>query len=304
MHEDKFILSEFKKAIRAIADSDLVDFDSKFPHRFDFQIQKLEDVFSETNRRIPPNRWSYYRIVLLKKGSADFNTGVYSFKAVKNSVVVIPPRIVSSSRNWSLDLEGYVLLFNLDFFLQNSLPYKLLEDKKILSPFIHPQIQLSEDQAGQVEKILKIILNEKDGKRVHKDELIAIKIIELIIISERFFSQKQNFEENLPSIDITKKFIELVEANFLHERSVAFYASRLNVHPNYLNAVIKKTTGVTAKESIQNRLLLETKFLLHSTKLTIKEIANQVGFSDPNYFTVFFKRCENVSPANYRSSNV
>lgn len=304
MIDDKLLLSEFKKAIRLIADSDLVDLDDKFPHKFDFQIQKLEDVFSDTDRRIPPNRWSYYRIALLKNGSADFTTGVHKFKAAKNSLVVVPSRLVSSSRNWSLDLEGYVLLFNLDFFLQNHFPYKLLEDKRILSPFIHPQIELSDDQAAHVAEILEEIVQEKQGKSLHKNEFIAVKIIELLIVSERLFSETQHFDDNLPSLDITKKFIELVEANFLHERSVAFYASKLNLHPNYLNAVIKKTTGISAKESIQNRLLLETKFLLHSTKLTIKEIANEVGFSDPNYFTVFFKRCENISPANYRSSNV
>ena len=304
MVDDKLLLSEFKKAIRLIADSDLVDLDDKFPHKFDFQIQKLQDVFSDTDRRIPPNRWSYYRIALLKKGSADFTTGVYKFQAAKNSLVVVPSRIVSSSRNWSLDLEGYVLLFNLDFFLQNHFPYKLLEDKRILSPFIFPQIELSDDQASHVAEIFEEIVQEKQGKSLHKNEFIAVKIIELLIVSERLFSETQHFEDNLPSLDITKKFIELVEANFLHERSVTFYASQLNVHPNYLNAVVKKTTGISAKESIQNRLLLETKFLLHSTKLTIKEIANEVGFSDPNYFTVFFKRCENISPANYRSSNV
>src|SRR5215204_424035 len=304
MLDDTFILSEFKKAIRAVADCDLVDFDNQFTHKFEFQIQKLEDVFRNTDRRIPPNRWSYYRIAFVKKGSADFTTGVYKFTAVKDSLVVVPSRVVSSSRNWSLDIEGYILLFNIDFFLQNNFPYKLLEGKKILSPSIHPQIQLSEEQGSQVAEIFQTILKEKHGKKLHKNELIAVKIIELLIMSERFFSQTQPFDENLPSIDITKKFIDLIEAHFLHERSVAFYASELNVHPNYLNAVIKKTTGITAKESIQNRLLLETKFLLHSTKLTIKEIANQVGFSDPNYFTVFFKRSENVSPANYRASNV
>ncbi|MEP6584790.1 MAG: helix-turn-helix domain-containing protein, partial [Ginsengibacter sp.] len=60
--------------------------------------------------------------------------------------------------------------------------------------------------------------------------------------------------------------------------------------------------GITAKESIQNRLLLETKYLLHSTGLSIKEISNQVGFNDPNYFTSFFTRLEKVSPGHYRSS--
>jgi AraC-like DNA-binding protein len=84
--------------------------------------------------------------------------------------------------------------------------------------------------------------------------------------------------------------------------AVKFYADQLAVHPNYLNSLIKKHTGLTAKEAIQNRLLLETKYLLHSTNLTIKEISSYLGFNDPNYFTVFFKRFENISPANYRSS--
>jgi AraC-like DNA-binding protein len=76
----------------------------------------------------------------------------------------------------------------------------------------------------------------------------------------------------------------------------------MNMHPNYLNSLVKKHTGLTAKESIQNRLLLETKYLLHSTDLSIKEIANKVGFHDPNYFTSFFTSHEKLSPGNYRSS--
>ena len=68
------------------------------------------------------------------------------------------------------------------------------------------------------------------------------------------------------------------------------------MHPNHLNALIKKHTGLSAKESIQNKILLETKYLLHSTKLPIKQISVQMGFNDPNYFTTFFKRSENLSP--------
>jgi AraC family transcriptional activator of pobA len=74
------------------------------------------------------------------------------------------------------------------------------------------------------------------------------------------------------------------------------------MHPNHLNALIKKHTGLSAKESIRNRILLEIKHLLHSTRLSIKQISDQMGFKDPNYFNTFFKRAENQSPGNYRSS--
>jgi len=304
MPDDNVILSEIKKAIRKFANADVVDLDDHFNHKFEFQVFRFEDLLRNTNRSIPPNKWSYYRIGLVKKGSGEFITGIHKFKATKNTLVVIPARIITSSRNWSLDLEGYVILFNIDFFLQNNFPLKYIESKKILSSSIQPYIHLTNEQAKEVTDIFEALLRENQDNNNYKDELIALKIIELLILSERLFEEELHLETNLPVVDIIKRFIDLLEANFAKERSVSFYASQLNVHPNYLNSQIKKHTGMTAKDSIQNRLLLETKYLLHSTNLSIKEISNQVGFNDPNYFAVFFRRFENISPGSYRSSFV
>jgi AraC family transcriptional activator of pobA len=302
MTDDNLILSEIKKAIRKFANEDVVDLDDHFNHKFEFQVFRFEDLLRNTSRNIPPNKWSYYRIGFVKKGSGEFITGIHKYKATKNTLVVIPARVITSSRNWSLDLEGYVIFFNMDFFLQNNFPHQYIESKKILSSSVQPYIHVTDEQAKEVEDIFETILKEQQGNDNHKEELIALKIIELLILSERLFEEELHLETNLPAVDIIKRFIDLLEANFAKERSVGFYAAQLNVHPNYLNSLIKKHTGLTAKESIQNRLLLETKYLLHSTSLSIKEISNQVGFNDPNYFAVFFRRLENMSPGNYRSS--
>ena len=304
MSEDNLILSEIKKAIRKFANEDVVDLDDHFNHKFEFQVFRFEDLLKNTSRTIPPNRWSYYRIGLIKQGSGEFITGIYKYLATKNTLVVIPSRILTSSKNWSLDTEGYIILFNMDFFLQNNIPLKYVENKKILSSSIQPYIHLTDEQAKEVGDIFEAILKENLDNNSYKDELIALKIIELLILSERLFEEELQLEANLPVADIIKRFIDLLETNYAKERSVGFYAAQLNVHPNHLNALIKKHTGLTAKESIQNRLLLETKYLLHSTALSIKEIASQMGFHDPNYFAVFFRRLENTSPGNYRSSFV
>lgn len=304
MPDDNLILSEIKKAIRKFANADIVDMDEYFNHKFEFQVFRFEDILTDTNRSIPPNKWSYYRIGLIKQGSGEFITGIYKFKALKNTLVVIPARILTSSRNWSWDMKGYFVLFNMDFFLQSNIPYQYIESKKILNSSVQPYIHLNDEQTKEVEDIFETILKEKQGNDNHRDELIALKIIELLILSERLFEEKMHLEANLPNVDIIRRFSDLLETNFTKERSVSFYASQLNVHPNHLNLLIKKHTGLTAKESIQSRLLLETKYLLHSTRLSIKEISSQVGFNDPNYFTVFFRRFEKMSPGNYRSSFV
>jgi AraC-like DNA-binding protein len=302
--EDEFLLREFHKAIQANANQHIVELDSKFVHKFDFQIQRIEDIFANTNRAVPPNRWSYYRVGLFNNGGADFLTGIYKFKAKKNTLIVMPTRVITSSQNWSLDAKGYIVLFNLNFFLQNNFPHQYIENKKILHPSIKPYIHLTDLQAEEMTEIFEDIIKEKRSGNKFKDELIALKSIELLINCERLFEKEQDLESHLPAGEVIKRFIHLLDTYHSKEHGVTFYADQLSIHPNYLNSLVKKHTGMSTKEIIQNRLLLETKYLLHSTTLSIKEISNQAGFSDPNYFATFFKRLEKISPANYRTSYI
>ena len=172
----------------------------------------------------------------------------------------------------------------------------------MLTPFVKPYLYLTDEQADEVSRIFENILAEKKQQEMESNELIAVKIAELLILGERLFEQDQNLEANQPIMESIQRFIDMLDQYFSKEHSVKFYAEQLAMHPNHLNALIKKHTGLSAKESIQNRILLEIKHLLHSTKLSIKQISDQMGFKDPNYFTTFFKRAENLSPGNYRSS--
>jgi len=302
MSEDQIRISAFKKALRQYTSDGVVDLDKNYNYKFDFQIHRYEDVLRNSRMAAPPHRWSYYRICFLRQGEGDVVTGIYKFKARKNTFFVIPSRMIVSSGNWTPDSEGFVLLFNPDFFLQNNISHQMLANKNWLSGSVRPDIYLPDDQAEEVGRILETILQEKELRNKANTEFIAVKILELLILGERLSVQMQTGSANLPVSDIIKQFVDLLDIHFSKEHSVKFYADQLAMHPNHLNALVKKHTGMSAKESIQNRILLEIKYLLHSTKLPIKEIANQMGFSDPNYFTTFFKRFESRSPVSYRTA--
>jgi len=304
MPDDQFRISEFKKVLRQNAGEGVVDLDKNYLHKFNVQIHRFEDVLRNSKRSEPPNRWSYHRIGIITAGEGELKTGIFNFKAKKNTLVVVPSRVISSSKNWAHETKGFILLFNMNFFLENNFSHQLIGNKKILTTSIQPYIHLTEDDAQEVTRIFENILFEKKQQEVVNNELIAIKIIELLILCERLFEQVQDLAVNQPSIDIIMRFIELLDQHFSKEHSVKFYAEKLSMHPNHLNALIKKHTGLSAKESIQNRILLEIKYLLHSTNLSVKQISDQMGFHDPNYFTTFFKRSENLSPLHYRSSFV
>jgi AraC-like DNA-binding protein len=302
MPDDQHRISEFKKVLRRNAGEGVIDLDKNYLYKFNVQIHRLEDVLRNSRRNEPPNRWSYHRIGLVSEGGGNLKTGIFSFKAKKNTLVVVPSRVISSSSNWAHDTRGYVLLFNTDFFVENNFSHQIIGNKRMLTPAVQPYVHLTDEQAGEVYRIFESILAEKKQQEKVNNEMVAIKIAELLILGERLFEQEQHLEANQPLIESIKRFVDMLDQYFTSEHSVKFYAEQLAMHPNHLNALIKKHTGLSAKESIQNRILLEIKHLLHSTKLSIKQISDQMGFRDPNYFTTFFKRAEKLSPGHYRSS--
>lgn len=103
-----------------------------------------------------------------------------------------------------------------------------------------------------------------------------------------------------PCSGLVDSFNELIQKNVKTKRSVQFYADALHMHPNHLNFLTKKYTGMTAKHTIIDHIFLEAKHMLGSTSLTVKEIAYELGFSSPDCFSSFFKKMANLPPSKYR----
>ena len=80
---------------------------------------------------------------------------------------------------------------------------------------------------------------------------------------------------------------------------VSQYAEALHITPDYLNASLKSLTGTGAKEHIQNRILIAAKRLLKFSDLNTKEIAYELGFSEPANFSIFFKKHTGISPSKF-----
>jgi AraC family transcriptional activator of pobA len=74
----------------------------------------------------------------------------------------------------------------------------------------------------------------------------------------------------------------------------------LNLTPGYLNDLVKQQSGKTAISHIHNRLVVEAKRRLLHTELSVKQIADALGFEDAAYFNRFFKRLTDATPMAYR----
>lgn len=102
------------------------------------------------------------------------------------------------------------------------------------------------------------------------------------------------------SIDIYNRFVSLVAEHYRTAHDVAFYADRLCITTRYLSGVTDKVVGKSPKQIIADYLLSEAKTYLGTTRLTIQEIADRLGFSSQVLFCKFFKSQEKTSPSDYR----
>jgi AraC-like DNA-binding protein len=105
-----------------------------------------------------------------------------------------------------------------------------------------------------------------------------------------------------PRKRLAEKFLNLVFIHYRERRQVGFYSEKLNISPKYLSQIIKASTGKSANEWIDEHVMLEAKALLKSTNMTIQQISDGLNFTSQSFFGKYFKRCEGISPKEYRDS--
>jgi AraC family transcriptional activator of pobA len=103
---------------------------------------------------------------------------------------------------------------------------------------------------------------------------------------------------------LVQRFRKQLERRYSAHWAVRDYAAALSVTPDHLSRRCRAATGLSALDLVHERLMLEARRLLAYTSVPVSEIAHQLGFDDPAYFSrLFAKRC-GQSPSGYRKSIV
>ncbi|WEA01806.1 helix-turn-helix domain-containing protein [Mucilaginibacter sp. SJ] len=216
-------------------------------------------------------------------------------------VCIIPPG--TPVRDAINGLDGLLIHFNDQLFADSSVARTCLNHRRSLKKCSVATFLLSALDSFRVQQIVGAIADELTCNHPERNDMIAIKILELLILCESMNSETADEEETLETHPVIEQFNNLLERNYTRERSVRYYADTLGIHPNHLNYLVKKHTRLNAKESINNRVVQRSKQLLAQSGLIIKEIAYQLGFEDPNNFSTFFQKYAGISPVAFRSAS-
>lgn len=102
------------------------------------------------------------------------------------------------------------------------------------------------------------------------------------------------------AVQLVARYSSLLERNFRSGMGVADFAGALGVTPTHLTRCCKLTCGKPASNLLHDRLIFEARSLLSETKIPVGEIAAQLGFASPAYFTRAFQHKTGKSPSAFR----
>ena len=111
-------------------------------------------------------------------------------------------------------------------------------------------------------------------------------------------------EENRRALrdTLVQRYRALVELHLRRHQPLGFYAEQLKVTPDHLSRSCRAATGLSALDLLHERMLLDARRLLAYTAAPVVEVARDLGFEDPSYFSRFFARRTGHSPQDYRAA--
>lgn len=252
-------------------------------------------------RQTPRHALTYYDITLVQVGSGQFALDDVDFPVEPNQLYFTAPAQV---REWIVteSPRGLVLIFEEEFlcsFFSDPMFVKNLSFfRNKLAP---PQLKLSPEQGQNFTNLLLQIEQEiESSKETHL--LRALLYQALAWLNKVYRSAYQLTEK--PQNPRVANFFHLVENHYCTKHATSFYAEELCITAGYLNELVKSETGISAKQYLIDRLIIEARRLLQYSEAPVTEIAWQLGFGDSSYFVRLFRNETGVSPLAFRKSKL
>ncbi|MBQ6963328.1 MAG: helix-turn-helix transcriptional regulator [Paludibacteraceae bacterium] len=225
------------------------------------------------------------RLVRVTSGSAEFRINLLPFKHQAGDILIIPENNCFEVVSVSDDYDAQAVAFR-------DLPSSFLRCTLL---------RLSGEDFERIGDYLQLIwdvLHSATGS-VHVVRHLMMALMEDLRLTENVLDSGTTAHKSRGE-QLMQDFLELVAAHGTTERSISFYAEKTFLTPNHLSAIVKRQSGQTVMQWVNQRTLLEAKILLANTDSSIGEIASRLGFDEETSFCRFFKRETNCTPLEYR----
>lgn len=199
--------------------------------------------------------------------------------------------------------RGFFMFYNRDFYCVQIHDAEVACDGLLFNNIYNMPMTVLNEANGQLIKNLFVQIEEELGLNdSSQEEMIRTFLKQILLRAVRVWKQQQLGEMLSQDLELEffRHFSRLVEIHFKAKHTVADYADLLHLAPKTITHKFKRLGLAQPNEIIKDRILLEAKRLIIHTNLTAKEIAYQLGYDDPAYFSRLFTSKTGDSPVSFR----
>ncbi|MEO9893199.1 helix-turn-helix domain-containing protein [Aurantibacter sp.] len=255
----------------------------------------------------PPITNDCYTISFKKIVKGDLNYGRTTYDFTNGALFFIAPRQVLQWDNSAVfEQNGFTINFHEDFLKGTELAHQI-KKYGFFSYSVNEALHLSPKEERQLESIVENIeIEYQNNQDEFSKDIIISQLSTLLKYANRFY-ERQFLNRKELSTSLLEQFNLQVSLYFesgqLQEKgipSIEQIANKMSVSQRYLSDTLKKETGKTTTEHLQLLLIDEAKNMLLQPSKSIAEVAYELGFEYPPYFSRLFKKKEGISPTAYR----
>lgn len=254
--------------------------------------------------------WDFYMISLkFHDGEFLYGREYYDFEE-GTLVFTAPGQVIKSLDSPTAGMEeGWILYFHPDLLRNTNLGNKINE-YTFFNYASNEALHLSEDEKQKVSSITREIEMEYSQNIDQHSQTLIVSNLELLLNHCTRFYDRQFYTRSKHQQDIIADLETYLKTYFDSDRpvhegipTVKQCAEKLNLSPNYLSDLLKVITGKNTQEHIHFFLIEKAKNSLLSTNSSISQVAYDLGFEYPQYFSNLFKKKTGYSPNEYRKLN-
>ena len=245
--------------------------------------------------------------IILKDGDCGMQYGRNKYDFEEGVLRFIAPNQIVSSTSHTPSSYGFMLVFHTDLIRNFDLGNTIIR-YNFFNYNVHEALHLSkkeEDTLIEIVKNIEIELASNIDK--HTQEVIVTNLQLLLNYSKRFYDRQfiTRVNNNSDVISKVEKLIKDYYDNSLQLQygtpSPEYFAEKTNFSTNYLSDLLKKETGRSTKDHIDNHIIDLAKTSLLNSKSSVSEIAYDLGFNYPHYFSRMFKKKVGETPMAFRA---
>ena len=208
------------------------------------------------------------------------------------------------------EMKSLFMLTLSEAFLKENVHANIFDEFPFLLSETVPPRLLPGEQFEELEELYLQIQKAYRSGSPYRNKLIGHLFVAILIkIREAFWKGYSPVDEGDRASQIVRKFKHAMEKHYRElskgqvekVNRVQEYADILNLHPNYLNTVIKTKTGKSVGTWISEKTIAEAKALLKNSNMPVKEISYRLGFAEIQNFSTYFKKHTKSTPVYYRS---